>query len=290
MRTLQLSEYATPATLPLACMLALHQGEQEPHSHDCFELVYVLRGSGIHAIDGRTYPILAGDCYVMRPGDEHAYTGPKDLRIYNVLFQEHLFAPEEWRELAGLPGLAPFLAGDAQRHKLSLTPPHDAAMAERCERLRRELIERRAGFAIGGKALLTELLLALDRLAIALRGPAPGDGEGPAPGPIAAALGYLHANLGERVTVADLAAEAGLTSNWFGERFARELGMPVQAYINRLRVDKARQLLESSDVAITAIALNVGFETSSYFGKIFRQHTGYTPRAYRRLVRSAAGR
>lgn len=289
MQVLRLVEHASQTRLPLACMLALHQGESVEHSHDCFELVYVLRGRGLHVIDGRPYPILAGDFYVMRPGDAHSYQGPEGLRIYNVLFQEGLFTADEWRELTALPGLAPFLAGAAHRHKLSLSPPHDAAIAGRCERLRRELHELRPGFMVGGKALLVELLLALDRLAQALRGPLAGSVEGPAPGPIAAALAFLHANISEKLTVTDLAAEAGLTTNWFGERFALELGMPVQAYINRLRVDKARALLEGSDDAITSIALDVGFDTCSYFGKVFRQHTGCTPRAYRRLVRTAAG-
>ena len=285
MRQNRLASLLTHAGLLLACM-PVNQLACPDHDHDSFELVFIQRGRGLHVIDGRPYPILAGDFYVMRPGDTHRYEEPQDLRIYNVLFQQSLFTEVEWRELAGLPGLAPFLVGDAHPHKLSLSPPHDAAFAARCERLRRELADLRPGFAVGAKALLVELLVTLDRLAVAFRGASEG-GEGPSPGPIPAALAFLHANIGERLTVADLAAEAGLTPNWFGERFARELGMPVQAYINRVRVDKARVLLENGDTAITRIALEVGFETCSYFGKVFRQHTGCTPRAYRQLVRAA---
>ncbi len=289
MPDVRLVDHATQSAVPLACMLVAQQGNQE-HSHDCFELVFVQRGRGLHVIDRRPYPILTGDFYVMRPGDVHRYVEADALRIYNVLFQEHLFTAAEWRELIALPGLAPFLVGDAHRHKISLSPPHDEAIAARCERLRRELAELRPGFMVGGKALLVELLLALDRLAVAFRGPTGPIVEGPGPGPIPAALAYLHANIGDRLTVADLAAEAGLTPNWFGERFAAELGMPVQAYINRVRVDKARVLLETGDAPITSIALDVGFDTCSYFGKVFRQHTGVTPRDYRRLVRSPVDR
>ena len=111
MHVLRLVEHATQSRLPLACMLAQHQGEFLEHSHDCFELVYVLHGRGRHLIDGRPYPILAGDFYVMRPGDGHRYVAPQDLRIYNVLFQQQLFTADEWRELSALPGLAPFLVG-----------------------------------------------------------------------------------------------------------------------------------------------------------------------------------
>jgi AraC-like DNA-binding protein len=207
------------------------------------------------------------------------------MRIFNVLFVERLFSPHEWRELSSLPGLAPFVTEEAHRHKLSLSPPHDHEVASRCERLRRELHERRPGYAIGGKSLLIELLLTLDRLATALRRPAELV-EGPPPGPIAAALARIHEEFTTPVSVAELAREAGLTPNYFGERFAHELGMPVHAYLNRLRVEKARDRLERTDDAVTDIALGVGFDTCSYFGKVFRQHTGYTPRAYRKATRA----
>jgi AraC-like DNA-binding protein len=270
--------------LPLQCQPAQHHGPEEPHTHDCYELVYVLRGSGLHLIDDRTYPILAGDCYLMRPGDVHRYASQR-MRIFNVLFTEALFAREEWRQLATLPGLSPFLTEDVHRHKLSLSPPHDHEVASRCDRLRRELDERRPGYAIGAKAQLIELLLTLDRLAVALRAPAE-HVEGPPPGPIATALAHIHEAYATPVSVAELAALVSLTPNYFGERFARELGMPVHAYLNRLRVEKARELLERTDDDVTAIALGVGFDTCSYFGKIFRQHTGHTPRAYRQATRA----
>jgi AraC family L-rhamnose operon transcriptional activator RhaR/AraC family L-rhamnose operon regulatory protein RhaS len=270
--------------LPLACAPAHHRGAEVYHTHDCYELVYVLSGSGLHQIDDRTYPILAGDCYLMRPGDTHRYTSD-GIRIVNVLFLESLFARPEWSELASLPGLAPFLTEASHRHKLSLSPPHDHEVASRCERLRRELAERRPGFAIGAKAILVDLLLTLDRLAVALRRPAE-PVEGPPPGAVASSLALIHERFGTPLTVAELAREAGLTPNYFGERFARELGMPVHAYLNRLRVEKARELLERTDDPVTDIALGVGFDTCSYFGKVFRQHTGYTPRAYRKSVRA----
>ncbi len=283
MHVVRLSKHTT-SSLPLSCAPAQHHGPSEvPHSHDCFELVYVVRGSGRHVIDDRIYPVLAGDCYLMRPGDTHRYIA-EGMRIYNVLFDQSLFTPAEWNELANLPGLAPFLTEDVHRHKLSLSPPHDHEVSERCERLRRELADKRPGFALGAKAMVIDLLLTLDRLALALRAPA-ASVEGPPPGPVATALAHVHERFSLPLSVAELAAAVGLTPNYFGELFARELGMPVHAYINRLRVEKARDLLERTDDAITEIALGVGFDTCSYFGKIFRHHTGHTPRAYRRVTR-----
>ncbi len=55
------------------------------------------------------------------------------------------------------------------------------------------------------------------------------------------------------------------------------------AYLNRYRIQQARQLLKNTHKSITEIALDVGFSSSSYFSRIFRRETGMSPEAYRRL-------
>ncbi|MGQ9491544.1 MAG: helix-turn-helix domain-containing protein [Anaerolineae bacterium] len=55
------------------------------------------------------------------------------------------------------------------------------------------------------------------------------------------------------------------------------------AYLNRYRIQQAKQLLTNTHKTITEIALEVGFSSSSYFSRIFRRKTGMTPEAYRRL-------
>jgi AraC-like DNA-binding protein len=61
------------------------------------------------------------------------------------------------------------------------------------------------------------------------------------------------------------------------------LGLTPVAYLNRYRVQQARQLLKTTHKSITEIALDVGFSGSSYFSRIFRRETGMSPEAYRRL-------
>jgi len=284
--TVTLLRLAPSANFPFACVTVTHQTDSPPHDHDCYELVFVVKGSGTHVIHERPYPILAGDIYLMRAGEVHIYTKTRELSIYNMLFRESLFTESEWNQLTTLPGIAPFLIApmDKQRHKLSLAPPHDRDLSQRCERIHRTIHEQARGWQLGAKALFIDLLLTLDRLALAYKGP-PELAEGPAPGAVAATVAYIHANYPSPIRMADLANEAGLTANYLGELFQQEIGMSMQAYVNRLRVDKSRDLLEHSDRSATEIALDVGFDTLSYFGKVFRQATGHTPREYRRLVR-----
>ena len=281
LQTVTIQQFLVDPALPLAIKPAIHSDSGEPHTHDFFELVYVRRGGGIHLIHDRPYPIIAGDVYLMQPGEAHAYIVDRDVvHIYNLLFQPELFLPSDWQQLSVLPGLAPFLAtASSARHKLTLRPPHDHAIEALCERIARELDHRESGFALLARALTMELLLTLNRLAVAYHGV-----DGLAPGPISTAVAYLHAHLTEPIAMEDLALETGLSANYLGERFRAELGQTVTDYLNRLRIDRARDLLDRTSDSITDIALSTGFDSISYFGKIFRRHTGHTPREYRRLA------
>jgi AraC-like DNA-binding protein len=64
--------------------------------------------------------------------------------------------------------------------------------------------------------------------------------------------------------------------------FRREVGMTPISYLNRYRVNQAKQLLGEGEKSVTEIAMSVGFSDSSYFGRVFRRQVGVSPDAYRR--------
>src|SRR4051812_869184 len=135
MHEIKLATLLRDPGLHLAVAASIHRGiEMVDHTHDFHELVYICRGRGIHVIDGHPYPIIAGDFYVMRPGEAHHYeVDAGQLDIFNVLMKPSLFPHADWAALCALPGLSPFLVGPAaQRHKLTLPPPHDHAVLTLC--------------------------------------------------------------------------------------------------------------------------------------------------------------
>jgi AraC-like DNA-binding protein len=85
----------------------------------------------------------------------------------------------------------------------------------------------------------------------------------------------------ERWTLRRLADQVGLAPAYLAELFVSQLGQPPHRYLNERRIDRARQLLESSDLTITALAFSLGFSSSQHFARVFRQLTGTTPTAYR---------
>ncbi len=86
---------------------------------------------------------------------------------------------------------------------------------------------------------------------------------------------------------------SGLAERSFMRRFRRATGLSPLEYVHTLRLEEAKQALESSERPIEAIAEEVGYEDASFFGRLFRRNVGLTPAQYRKrfgAMRKALGR
>ena len=97
---------------------------------------------------------------------------------------------------------------------------------------------------------------------------------------------YIERNLGRKIKAADLAQLVGYTEYYLTEKFRKETGMPLNTYIRFARIERAKVLLETTDIPVNEIADQLAFNTPNYFIQSFRQTTGQTPAAYRRGKRS----
>lgn len=96
---------------------------------------------------------------------------------------------------------------------------------------------------------------------------------------------YIEMNLGEKIRAADLAALAGYSEYYITRKFKEETGFFLNDYIKFARMERAKLLLQSTDLSILEIAERLGFATRSYFSQAFREITGMTPTEFRERVR-----
>ncbi len=92
---------------------------------------------------------------------------------------------------------------------------------------------------------------------------------------------YIDENIDQTISVKSLAAQFNVSRTVLYELTRQDLGMGIGSFLRKKRMEKARQLLLSTDTAITAIANQVGFDDSSYFAKAFKQEFNMTPSEYR---------
>jgi AraC-like DNA-binding protein len=74
----------------------------------------------------------------------------------------------------------------------------------------------------------------------------------------------------------------GVSKDYLSDIFRQELGLSPWDYLNRYRILHAKALLNSTNDSITNIALRVGFNDPSYFGRVFHEQVGLSPRAYKK--------
>jgi AraC family transcriptional regulator len=95
---------------------------------------------------------------------------------------------------------------------------------------------------------------------------------------------FIEANLGEDLTLTDVASVAHLSTFHFARAFKLSVGQTPHQYISALRLDHAKSLLASSERSVSDISAAVNFSSQAGFTKAFRRAVGVTPGQYRRSV------
>lgn len=106
--------------------------------------------------------------------------------------------------------------------------------------------------------------------------------EGLSPSQFRRVLAYINERISRTVTLSDLAREARLSAAYFSQRFKSSTGVSPHQYLLRLRICKAKKLLEESESPVIEIAAECGFQTQQHFARIFRRLTMRTPTEHRR--------
>lgn len=78
-----------------------------------------------------------------------------------------------------------------------------------------------------------------------------------------------------------LAAKFNYSPSQFSRRFVAVTGESVKKYVTKVKVNKAKELLRTVNLSITAIAYQLGYTTPFYFTNVFTKHFGFSPTAYR---------
>jgi len=93
---------------------------------------------------------------------------------------------------------------------------------------------------------------------------------------------YIQENFSRKLSLEEIANVSGFSAPYFSTIFKRETGENLSKYLSRLRVEKATALLIGTNLPLSTIANTCGFEDQSWFSKIFKTHTGMSPRRYRK--------
>jgi AraC family transcriptional regulator len=234
------------------------------HAHDHALCCLVLDGSFTERLGPRTATLEAGSLLYHPQDEPHAHDFHRGGgRCFNIQFGG------AWEERLAHFGIRPPSA-PADHHRTRAAWLAGQLYHEFCTQDSASVLSIE-GFAL---ALLGEV-------ARASNGDAP---AGAKPGWLRRAVEYLHAHARETISLTALAQRVDVDPSHLARTFREHYGCTMSDYVRKLRVEYARHELLGTAKSLSAIAYDAGFADQAHFSRVFKQLTGLTPGAFRRLA------
>lgn len=99
-------------------------------------------------------------------------------------------------------------------------------------------------------------------------------------------ISYINQHLNEDLSLSILARQFNKNASFLSGQFSRETGMSLTRYIHHVRIQRAVQYFNTTDLSVSETALNVGFSDFGYFSKLFHKEIGTSPRAYKKMLKA----
>ncbi|HTL51302.1 MAG TPA: AraC family transcriptional regulator [Planctomycetota bacterium] len=259
------------------------------HHHVNFvEIVVVVRGQARHLWDTAEQILSAGDMFCIAPGEPHGYTDVQNFEIINCLFDPEIMQAHQ-PLFSATPGLMEFLVveplfrEEIKRRRLIKLPPRRYEQAVALLDQASEFLDRGTVGALSALGLLFQFLGVAGKAWTEQTANTTDTEVAQAQNwAFAQARSHMMANLNNDLNLDALAASACLSPGHFCRVFKSTTGLSPIAYLTQLRLDRASELLTTTDKPIIDIGLACGFQDPGYFARVFKKTFAKSPREYRR--------
>lgn len=254
------------------------------HYHDDYELHLIVASVGKVFVGDHVGAFEPGQVVLTGPRLPHNWisqVAPGEtvpLRDLVVQFRQEL--------VPGMAALAPELGSllpllERARHGIEFEPRVAGEIERRLVALRDAPGPARIALLIDVLQLLAEQTSYTLLSTLPMRA----DGDDAALDKVERVTRHVAEHYASELALADVAALVGMHESTFSRFFARATGNGFSRFVNRMRVAKACELLSTSEVPITDICFEVGFNNVANFNRRFRELKSVTPREYRKQAR-----
>lgn len=240
--------------------------KMEIHTHDFIEIEYVLFGSGVQIINNKEYNISRGDIIFLKKGDCHTYWTENHIEILNIIFYYSVF--EEMCSI--LHTYTSDINFPTLMHIRGLDMLYIEDLLLKAEQ---EFLDERKGYYHILKSSLTTFLIYLWRIAA--------EPQVKSSYKLTRILEYID-NDYSNLNIHDVAQHFGYSDNYFSSLFKKSFGFSFVEYVNKKRINRAVELLITTDATVEAIYVSLGFKDKKNFYNIFKRYIGTTPSALRK--------
>ena len=248
------------------------------HWHDELEIIYVKRGFLTVSISGENYIGTPGDAFVVSPGNLHfmgSQTGNVDYFTFLFPLKYISFRTDD---ILDDKLLEPLNSGH-----LIINPEIEDTVKEQCEQLveiygaKKEESQSKITAQIKTKIILLQFILELWKRGFIVENDTSGKNTVEKE-----MVSYIQQNFTGKILLKEFGEQFHLSEKYISRYFKEHFHITLSQYITHLRLEHAKQLLQDTDIPVTEIAMQSGYQNVSYFIRSFKKAYGVSPLKYRK--------
>ena len=248
------------------------------HWHDEFEIIYVRSGFLTVSISGESYIGKTGDAFVVSPGNLHlmgAQTGTVDY--YTFLF------PLKYISFRTDDMLDEKLLEPLNSGHLMICPRVKDTAKELCEQLieiyeaKKDESESKITTQVRTKIILLQFILEMWKKGFVIENDTSGRNTVEKE-----MVSYIQQNFTEKISLREFGEQFHLSEKYISRYFKEHFHITLSQYVTYLRLEHAKQLLQDTDIPVTDVAMQSGYQNVSYFIRSFQKAYAVSPLKYRK--------
>ena len=247
------------------------------HWHDEFEIIYVRSGFLTVSISGESYIGKTGEAFVVSPGNLHlmgSQTGTVDY--YTFLF------PLKYISFRTDDMLDEKLLEPLNSGHLMICPRVKDTAKELCEQLieiyeaKKDESESKITTQVRTKIILLQFILEMWKKGFVIENDTSGRNTVEKE-----MVSYIQQNFTGKISLREFGEQFHLSEKYISRYFKEHFHITLSQYVTYLRLEHAKQLLQDTDIPVTEIAMQSGYQNVSYFIRSFKKTYGISPLKYR---------
>ena len=248
------------------------------HWHDEFEIIYVRSGFLAVSISGESYIGKTGDAFVVSPGNLHlmgSQTGTVDY--YTFLF------PLKYISFRTDDMLDEKLLEPLNSGHLMICPRVKDTAKELCEQLieiyeaKKDESESKITTQVRTKIILLQFILEMWKKGFVIENDTSGRNTVEKE-----MVSYIQQNFTGKISLREFGEQFHLSEKYISRYFKEHFHITLSQYVTYMRLEHAKQLLQDTDIPVTDVAMQSGYQNVSYFIRSFQKAYAVSPLKYRK--------
>ena len=248
------------------------------HWHDEFEIIYVRSGFLTVSISGESYIGKTGEAFVVSPGNLHLMGSQSGTVDYYTFLFPLKYISFRTDDMLDEKLLEPLNSGH-----LMICPRVKDTAKELCEQLikiyeaKKDESESKITTQVGTKIILLQFILEMWKKGFVIENDTSGRNTVEKE-----MVSYIQQNFTGKISLREFGEQFHLSEKYISRYFKEHFHITLSQYVTYLRLEHAKQLLQDTDIPVTDVAMQSGYQNVSYFIRSFQKAYAVSPLKYRK--------